>query len=221
MVAVLVGLVWNRWYIKYRIILCRVSTRNKRRTERIHRYDAAVLYFAHATKFADHAASKQISAWVLQHLSPLAEDEEGLKLFIDDRDGTSMTKTDLFISAFEQSDRLIVCITPEFLNDESCMHNINLALAAKKPPCNFIFINFCAENHTIPNNQLRHLMQAKAGATCFVWGENDDDHSDFNRRLRGALNRGSAGSGCNGLLGRVRQLPPTVYWHELEHINPQ
>ena len=27
-VAVLVGLVWNRWYIKYRIILCRVSTRN-------------------------------------------------------------------------------------------------------------------------------------------------------------------------------------------------
>ena len=221
MVAVLVGLVWNRWYIKYRIILCRVSTRNKRRTERIHRYDAAVLYFAHATKFADHAASKQISAWVIKHLRPLAEDEEGLKLFIEDRDGTSMTKTELFISAFEQSDRLIVCITPEFLNDESCKHNINLALAAKKPPCHFIFINFCAENHTIPNNQLRHLMQAKAGATCLVWGENDDEHSDFNRRLRGALNRGRAGNGCNGLLGRVRQLPPTVSWRELERMNPQ
>ncbi|KAI0230007.1 hypothetical protein LSAT2_019590 [Lamellibrachia satsuma] len=220
-VAVLVGLVWNRWYIKYRIILCRVSTRNKRRTERIHIYDAAVLYFAHASNLADHAASKQISAWVLKHLLLLAEAEEGLKLFVDDRDGTSMTKTELFISAFEQSDRLIVCITAEFLNDESCKHNINLALAAKKPPCHFIFINFCAEEHTIPNKQLRHLMQAKAGATCLVWGENDDDHSDFNRRLRGALNRGSAGNGCNGLLGRVRQLPPTVSLRELEHMNPQ
>ena len=220
MMAVLVGLVWNRWYIKYRLILCRVSMRNKRRIERIHHYDAAVLYFAHAPKCADHAASKQISAWVIKYLRPLAEAEEGLKLFIDDRDGTSMTKTDLFVSAFEQSERLIVCVTPEFLNDESCKHNINLALAAKKPPCHFIFINFCAENHTIPNNQLRHLMEGKAGATCLVWGENDDDHSDFNRRLRGALNRGRAGNGCNGLLGRVRQLPPTVSWRELERMNP-
>ena len=42
MVAVLVGLVWNRWYIKYRIILCRAFMRNKRRTERIHRYDATM-----------------------------------------------------------------------------------------------------------------------------------------------------------------------------------
>ena len=194
--------------------------RNKRRTGHQHRYDATVLFFAYATNQADHAASRQISAWVINHLLPLAEADEGLKLFIDDRDGTSMTKTDLFISAFEQSDRLIVCIKPEFLNEESCMHNINLALASKKPLFNLIFINFCAEEHTIPCRQLRHLMQAKAGASCLLWGENDD-HSDFNRRLRGALNRGSAGNGCNGLLGRVRQLPPTVSWRELEHMNPQ
>ena len=70
---------------------------------------------------------------MLKHLLPLAEAEEGLKLFIDDRDGTSMTKTELFISSFGKSDKLIVCITPEFLNDESCMQNINLALASKKP----------------------------------------------------------------------------------------
>ena len=155
---------------------------------------------------------------MIKHLLRLAEAEEGLKLFTDDRDGPSMTKTELFISSFEKSDRLIVCITPEFLNDESSMHNINLALASKKPLFHFNFINFCAEEHTIPCRQLRHLMQAKA---CLVWGENDDDHSDFNRRLRGALNLGSAGNRCNDLLGRVRQLPPTVSWRELEHMNPQ
>ena len=131
MVAVLVGLVWNRWYIKYRIIPCRAFMRNKRRTERIHRYDVC-------TNQADHAVSRQISAGVINHIHPVTEAEEGLKLFIDDRDGTSMTKMELFNSVFEQSDRLIVCITPEFLNDESCMHNINLALPSKKPLFHFI-----------------------------------------------------------------------------------
>ena len=220
-VAVLVGLVWNRWYIKYRIILCSLCIRSKRRTVHRNKYDAAVLYFAYATKQADHAASRQIAAWVIGHLRPLAEDEEGLKLFIDDRDGTSMTKYQLFIYAFEQSDKLIVCITPEFLNDESCMNNINLAMASKKPLCNFIFINFCDENQQIPSKQLRYLMRAKSGAIYLAWRENDDDHSDFWRRLRGALNRGTAENDCSGLLGRTRQLSTTVSWRELEQINPQ
>ena len=220
-VAVLVGLVWNRWYIKYRIILCSLCIRSKRRTVHRNKYDAAVLYFAYATKQADHAASRQIAAWVLGHLRPLAEDEEGLKLFIDDRDGTSMTKSQLFIYAFEQSDKLIVCITPEFLNDESCMNNINLAMASKKPLCSFIFINFCDENQQIPSKQLRYLMRAKSGAICLVWSENDDDHSDFWRRLRGTLNRVTAENYCSGLLGRTRQLSTTVSWRELEQMNPQ
>ncbi|KAI0211661.1 hypothetical protein LSAT2_003529 [Lamellibrachia satsuma] len=220
-VAVLVGLVWNRWYIKYRIILCSLCIRSKRRTVHRNKYEAAVLYFAYATKQADHAASRQIAAWVLGHLRPLAEDEEGLKLFIDDRDGTSMTKSQLFIYAFEQSDKLIVCITPEFLNDESCMNNINLAMASNKPLCSFIFINFCDKNQQIPSKQLRYLMRAKSGAICLVWSENDDDHSDFWRRLRGALNRGSTENDCSGLLGRTRKLSTTVSWRELEQINPQ
>ncbi|KAI0211660.1 hypothetical protein LSAT2_003528, partial [Lamellibrachia satsuma] len=219
-VAVLVGLVWNRWYIKYRIILCSLCIRSKRRTVHRNKYDATVLYFAYATKQADHAASRQIAAWVLGHLRQLAEDEEGLTLFIDDRDGTSMTKSQLFIYAFEQSDKLIVCITPEFLNDESCMNNINLAMASNKPLCSFIFINFCDENQQIPSKQLRYLMRAKSGAICLVWRENDDDHSDFWRRLRGALNRGSTENDCSVLLSRSRHLSNTVSWRELEQMNP-
>ena len=219
-VFVTIVLVWNRWYIKYRIIMCNLSFRSKRRAKLTTEYDATVLYFAYPTKLTDSAASQVIATWVLRHLRRLAEDEEGLRLFIDDRDGTSMTKAELFISAFEHSSKLIVCITPEFLNDESCMNNVHLALASKKPLWQFIFVNFCGENQHIPSKQLRHFMRAKTAATYLVWTENDDDRSDFWRRMRAALNRSSPDNGCGTLLGRATHLSDSVSWRELEQMNP-
>ena len=215
--AIVVVLVWNKWYIKYRIILCSLSVRRNQRTESSEHYDATVLYFAYPTKEEDSAANKEITRWVVSRLLPVVEQEEGLRLFIDDRDGIAIPKADLFISSFENSDKLIVCITPELLADEFCMNNIQLALASKKPLCQFMFINFCGDNYPIPSRQLRHLMRPKSGATYLEWNENEADHSDFWRRLRGALNRGSAGNGCNRFLG----LLPEASLSEMEQINPQ
>ena len=97
------------------------------------------------------------------------------------------------------------------------MNNIQLALASKKPLCQFMFINFCGDNYPIPSRQLRHLMRPKSGATYLEWNENEADHSDFWRRLRGALNRGSAGNGCNRFLGLLADASAS----EMEQMNPQ
>ena len=215
-----VGLVWNRWYIKYRIIVCNLFLRKKTSAEHEEHYDAMVLYFAYPTKPAHTAASHYISTWILTQLLPLAEREEGLRLYIFDRDAPAMTKGQLFISAYEKSDKLIVCITPELLDDNSCTDAMNLVLASKKPLRQFIIINFCGEDYAIRSKLLRHLMKPTSGATYLVWNENDDDHSDFRRRLRGALNRGLAGDGCAGLLARTRQPSADVSWREIEQLNP-
>ena len=212
--VVLAGLVWNRWYIKYRIILCNLSA------EHTHKYGATVLYFAYPSNPVDYDASRKITSWVLEYLRPLAEDEEGVKLFINDRDGTTMPKSELFISAFEQSETLIVCITPEFLDDSFCMNNTNLALASKKPLSHFIFIDFCDKSQRIPSSQLRHLLRGTSAATYIRWHNIDDDDNDAKRRLRGALNPGGAADGCSGLLGRARDLPATNDCHELDQLNP-
>ena len=219
-VIVLAGLVWNRWYIKYRIILCSLSVRSKQRAEHRNQYDATVLYFAYPSDPVDYDASRNIARWVLAYLRPLAEDEEGVKLFINDRDGLTLPKSELFISAFEQSETLIVCITPEFLNDSFCMNNMNLALASKKPLSHFIFIDFCDESQRIPSRQLRHLLRGTSAATYIRWHNIDHDDNEAKRQLRGALNHGGAEDGCSGFLGRTRDVPTTNSSHELDQLNP-
>ena len=217
--VVLAGIVWNRWYIKYRIILCSLSTRSERRAEHGHQYGATVLYFAYPPTEDENEASRKIASWVLERLRPLAEDEESVSLFIDDRDGVTMPRSELFISAFEQSEKLIVCITPEFLNDSFCMSNLNLALASNKPLCHFIFIDFCDESQIILSRQLRHLLRRTSAATVIRWPKIADDDNDAKRRLRGALNPGGAEDGCSRFLGRARDLPATNDCHELEQLN--
>ena len=217
-VVVLAGLVWNRWYIKYRIILCSLSARSKRLAEHSNQYGATVLYFAYPSNPVDYDASRKIARWVIDDLRPIAEDEEDVKLFIADRDGLTLPKSELFISAFEQSEKLIVCITSEFLNDSFCMNNMNLALASKKPLSHFIFIDFCDKSQTIPSRHLRHLLRGTSAATYIRWHNIDDDDNEAKRRLRGALNHGGAEDACSGLLGLVRDLPATNACHE--QLNP-
>ena len=214
-VVVRAGLVWNRWYIKYRIILCSLSTRS----EHQHQYGANVLYFEYPPTEDENEASRKIARWVLARLRPLAEDEEGVSLFIDDRDALTMPRSELFIFAFEQSEKLIVCITPEFLNDSYCMSNLYVALASPKPLSHFIFIDFCDESQRIPSRQLRHLLRGTSAATYIRWHNIDDDDNDAKRRLRGALNPGGAEDGCSGFLGRARDRPATNDCHELERLN--
>ena len=171
-IVVFGGLLWNRWYIKYRIILCNLSLRKERHAEHDTRYDAMVHYFAFQTREADTAASRKISAWVIKQLLPLAENEERLRLFVYDRDAPTMYKEQLFVYGFTKSDKLIICITPELLNDDPSMDSINLALASKKSLSQYILIDFCRETVSIRSKQLRHLMKPTSAATNLVWNDN-------------------------------------------------
>ena len=209
-------IVWNRWYIVYRIILCNVHFRAKHILERGDHFDAAVLYFANPTIASDALASREISQWVINELRPFAEDHDDLKLFIADRDGTSMGKVEQFVYAFDRSDTLVVCITQELLRDQFCLESMRYALASNRPLCQFVFVNFCDVSQTTLPKQLRHLLQSTSGATCLEWHGNETDHSDFWRRLRMSLNRSSALDGC---LGRTRRIPANAMLSELELLN--
>ena len=221
-IVVFGGLLWNRWYIKYRIILCNLSLREERHAEHDTRYDAMVHYFAFQTREADTAASRKISAWVINELLPLAENEEGLCLFVYDRDAPTMYKEQLFVYGFMKSDKLIICITPELLNDVPSMDSINLALASKKSLSQYILINFCRETVSIQSKQLRHLMKPTSAATNLVWNDNynEDELRDFRRRLRVALTRGPGGNGCLGVLAWNRQPTTDDVWGERDQLYP-
>ena len=208
-------IVWNRWYIAYRLILCNVQFCLKHIPERSDRFDAAVLYFANPAIPSDTLASRVISQWVINELRPLAEDHDDLKLFIADRDGTAMGKVEQFVYAFDRSDTLVVCITQELLRDGFCMESLRYALASNRPLCQFVFVNFCDAHQTNLPKQLQHLLQSDSGATYLVWNENEADHSDFWRRLRRSLNRGSAPDGC---LGRTRRITANAVLSELEQL---
>ena len=208
-------IVWNRWYIAYRLILCNVQFCLKHIPERSDRFDAAVLYFANPAIPSDTLASRVISQWVINELRPLAEDQDDLKLFIADRDGTAMGKVEQFVYAFDRSDTLVVCITQELLRDGFCMESLRYALASNRPLCQFVFVNFCDAHQTNLPKQLQHLLQSDSGATYLVWNENEADHSDFWRRLRRSLNRGSAPDGC---LGRTRRITANAVLSELEQL---
>ena len=209
-------IVWNRWYIVYRLILCNVHFCTKPIPERSDHFDAAVLYFANPTIASDALASREISQWVINELRPVAEDQDDLKLFIADRDGTAMGKVEQFVYAFDRSDTLVVCITQELLRDGFCMESLRYALASNMPLCQFVFVNFCDVSQTTLPKQLRHLLQSSSGATYLAWHGNEVDHSDFWRRLRMSLNRGSAPDGC---LGRTRRIPANAMLSELELLN--
>ena len=221
-IVVFGGLLWNRWYIKYRIILCNLSLRKERHAEHDTRYDAMVHYFAFQTREADTAASRKISAWVLNELLPLAENEEGLRLFVYDRDAPTMFKEQLFVYGFMKSDKLIICITPELLNDDTSMDSINLALASKKSLSQYILINFCRETVSIRSKQLCHLMKPTSAATNLIWNDNynEDELRDFRRRLRVALTRGPGGNGCLGVLAWNRQPTTDDVWGERDQLHP-
>ena len=219
-IVVFGGLLWNRWYIKYRIILC-MSLRKERHAEHDTRYDAMVHYFAFQTSEADTAASRKISTWVINELIPLAENEESLRLFVYDRDAPTMNKEQLFVYGFTKSDKLIICITPELLNDDPSMDSINLALASNTPLSQYILINFCGETVSIRSKQLRHLMKPTSAATNLVWNDsyNEDELRDFRRRLRVALTRGQGGNGCVGVLAWNRQPRTDDLWNERDQLH--
>ena len=133
---------YQRWYIKYHLILCWETTTTNR-TESIQQ-DAIVLYFMHSANPRDQQCGvARISRWVCTRLLPRAEDEWGLRLYVGDRDDIGgASKMHNFVRGFTSSDKVVVCLTREFIDDSDCMNYLATALDSSRPLSKYIFVLF-------------------------------------------------------------------------------
>ncbi|KAK2193179.1 hypothetical protein NP493_14g06035 [Ridgeia piscesae] len=183
---------YHRWYIKYHLVLCWLrdvtSSTNKQ-------YDAMVAYFLHASNSRDQEGGvARISRWVCTRLLPRAEDEWGLRLYVGDRDDLGgASKMHNFVRGFQSSDKVVVCLTREFIEDSDCMNYLATALDSSKPLSKYIFVLFDDIQPTSVPRRLRQLLLPNAPSIALTWGditvEDEHEHSTFWRRMRDALTR--------------------------------
>ena len=190
---------YHRWYIKYHLILCCM-----RQDWTEYRHDAMVLYFIHAASPEDQqGGAARISRWVSRKLMEHAESSWGLRLYVGDRDDLGgASKMHNFVRGFQSSDKVVVCLTREFIDDSDCMNYLATALDSSKPLSKFIFVLFDdVEAKSVPR-RLRQLLLPDSPAACVTWGDIKDDHQHthhaFWRRMRNALMRDDDREGCLG-----------------------
>ena len=164
------------------------STQNKQ-------YDAKVLYLMHSTNSREQQGGvARISRWVCTRLLPRAEDEWGLSLYVGDRDDVGGDpKIKYFMSGFECSDKLVVCLTREFIHDIDCMYYLTIALDSNKPLNKYIFILFDNIQPTSVPRRVGLLLKPGAPSVQIIWSSVDDEDETareiFWRRIRDALIR--------------------------------
>ena len=190
-VAVLSIVRYHRWYIKYHVTLCWQQGRGAACEE--YNYDAMVLYFIHAANSRDQEGGvARISRWVCTRLLPRAEDEWGLCLYVGDRDDLGgASKMHNFVRGFQSSDKVVVCLTREFIDDSDCMNYLATALDSSKPLSKYIFVLFDDIQPTFVPRRLRQLLLPDSPSIQITWdGVEDGDesaHDTFWRRMRDAL----------------------------------
>ena len=135
---------YHRWYIKYHLALCWLRESITYPSTQDKQYDAMVLYLMHSTNCREQQGGvARISRWVCTRLLPRAEDEWGLRLYVGDRnDVGGDSKIHNFVSGFECSDKVVVCLTREFIHDIDCMNYLTIALDSNKPLNKYIFVLF-------------------------------------------------------------------------------
>ena len=182
---------YHRWYIKYHLVLCwmRGGMLSSRPRERD--YDAMVLYFQHAANPVDQQGGvARISSWVFV-LMKHAEKDWGLCLYVGDRDdevgGASKMKN--FVRGFDGSDKVVVCLTREFIDDSDCMYYLEMALNNHKPLTKYIFLLFDDIQTTSFPRRLQQLLRPDSPCTSLTWGsrEDEDERDTFWRSFREAL----------------------------------
>ena len=182
---------YHRWYIKYHVTLCWQQGRGATCQE--YNYDAMVLYFIHASNSRDQEGGvARISRWVCTRLLPRAEDEWGLRLYVGDRDDLGgASKMHNFVRGFQRSDKVVVCLTREFIDDSDCMNYLATALDSSKPLSKYIFVLFDDVQPTSVPRRLRQLLLPDSPSVQITWdGLEDGDesaHDTFWRRMRDAL----------------------------------
>ena len=186
---------YHRWYIKYHLVLCWLRDGRTFSSTTGKEHDAMVTYFLHASNSRDQQGGvARISRWVCTRLLPRAEDEWGLRLYVGDRDDVGgASKMHNFVRGFESSDKVVVCLTREFIDDTDCMNYLATALDSSKPLSKYIFVLFDEIQLITLPRRLRQLLLPNAPSVLLTWGdiEVDDMHAPetFWRRMRDALMR--------------------------------
>ena len=178
---------YHRWYIKYHWTLCAATPHDPE-----NKCDAMVLYFMHSAKPCDQGGVARISRWVCTRLLPRAENDWGLRFYVGDRDdivGTS--KMHNFVRSFQSSNKVVVCLTREFIDDSDCMNYLATALDSTKPLSKYIFVLFDDIQPTSFSRRLRQLLQPDSPSIHITWDSVEDGdgsaHDTFWRRMRDAL----------------------------------
>ena len=193
LVSILTWLVrYQRWYIKYHWTLCWKGDGAAPLHDPENRCDAMVLYFMHSANPRDQVGVARISRWVCTRLLFQAEDEWGLRLYVGDRDDiVGASKMHNFVRSFESSDKVVVCLTREFIDDSDCMNYLATALGSSKPLPKYIFVLFDDIQPTSVPRRLRQLLQPNSPSIQITWdGVVDGDegaHDPFWQRMHDAL----------------------------------
>ena len=191
LVSILTWLVrYHRWYIKYHLTLCWKV--DGAATLHDPECDAMVLYFMHSANPRDQVGVARISRWVCTRLLLRAEDEWGLRLYVGDRDDiVGASKMHNFVRSFQSSDKVVVCLTREFIDDSDCMNYLATALDSSKPLSKYIFVLFDDIQPTSVPRRLRQLLQPNSPSIQITWDAVEDGeesaHDTFWRRMRDAL----------------------------------
>ena len=186
---------YHRWYIKYHLVLCRLRDGRTSSNTQGKQHDAMVTYFLHTSNSRDQQGGvARISRWVCTRLLPRAEDDWGLRLYVGDRDDVGgASKMHNFVRGFESSDKLVVCLTREFIDDSDCMNYLATALDSSKPLSKYIFVSFDDIKPTSVPRRLRQLLLLNAPSVMLTWGDVTDEdnhaHQNFWRRMRDELTR--------------------------------
>ncbi len=186
---------YHRWYIKYHLALCWLRESITYPSTQDKQYDAMVLYLMHSTNSREQQGGvARISRWVCTRLLPRAEDEWGLRLYVGDRnDVGGDSKIHNFVSGFECSDKVVVCLTREFIHDIDCMNYLTIALDSNKPLNKYIFVLFDDIQPTSVARRVGQLLMPDAPSVQITWNSVDDEdetaHEAFWRRMRDALMR--------------------------------
>ena len=194
LVSIMTWLVrYHRWYIKYHLTLCWKVEGATTTHDQENRCDAMVLYFMHSANPRDQEGGvARISRWVCTRLLPRAEDEWGLRLYVGDRDDLGgASKIHNFVRGFQSSDKVVVCLTREFIDDSDCMNYLATGLDSSKPLSKYIFVLFDDIQPTSVPRRLRQLLLPDSPSIQMSWDsvkdEGESAHDTFWRRMRDAL----------------------------------
>ena len=192
-VVVLWMVKYHRWYIEYHTILCWKREGEATTRGRENKYEAVVLYFMHSANPSDQQDGvARISRWVCTRLLPRAENEWGLRLYVGDRDDVGgASKMHNFVRGFRSSDKVVVCLTREFIDDIDCMNYLATALDSSKPLSKYIFVLFDDAQPTSVPHRLRQLLLPEAPSVQITWDSTEDGdehaHQAFWQHMRDAL----------------------------------